>query len=362
MSKKLSFKVIRLPLSSRVVIGNKLLPKIDKIIDFSKYSQIILIVDKNVLYLYTNILKSVFRRINKKVHIFPLVASEKNKSEKEADKVLFDILSINPPVDRQTLVLTLGGGIVGDMAGYVAARLLRGVDSILIPTTLLAMVDSSLGGKTAVNYKYITNLIGLFYLPKVVIMDISCLKSLPILQWKSGLAELIKHGFLDPTLYSFLEKTNIHELKAKSSYLIQALKLSTKYKMSIISQDFEEKTGIRKILNLGHTIGRALEAATSLNHGQAVVLGLKATLILSFKKKLITKYGFREMEKLIHKFSLSIQLKDLNEKIFWQAILYDKKSVKGKPCFVLLKGVGKPVIDCCVEKQLIREVLKEISK
>lgn len=361
--KQINLKVPRPVLSCEIVIGTTILGKVPKIVDLTSYAQFVVITDNKINHLHGLKVVKKLKKEDKPIHLFKIPSGEKSKTEAEADKILAQILKIKPPIDRKILILALGGGVIGDITGYVAGKCLRGIDYFQLPTTLLAMVDSSLGGKTGVDFERITNMIGLFHLPCVVIMDIEVLKTLSDRQWRSGLAELIKHSLLEPKLFDFLSKTNSHKLKTNSKNLIKALTLSAHYKMSIVSQDFEEKTGLRKVLNFGHTIGRALETATNLSrftHGEAVAIGMSAALLISQKQGLLSQKEMRKMLNLMKKFDLPTETTNIDLKKLWQAMKQDKKAVKGIPRFVLLEGIGKPKIDCQVDKKIINQVLKEI--
>lgn len=359
---RFNLKITRTPLPLEVIIGKSILKNIARIVNLSTYTQFVIITDSQVNQLFSDQLREGLKKIKKPIHLFKIPPGEINKTEEKADKILAQILKIKPPIDRKILILAFGGGVIGDMSGYIAARLLRGIDCFQLPTTLLAMTDSSLGGKTGVDFEGITNMIGLFHLPRAVIMDIDVLRTLSDRQWQSGLAELVKHGFLEPHLFELLLKTNNYELKINKHKLIQALKLSAQYKMSIVNQDFEEKTGLRKVLNFGHTIGRALETASKfkLTHGEAVAIGMSASLLISQKQGLLSQKEMRKMLNLMKKFDLATETTKIDLKKLWQAMKQDKKAVKGIPRFVLLKGVGKPKIDCQVDKKIINQVLKEI--
>lgn len=360
-TRKSDWKVPRPPLPTRIVIGKNILGNIQDVVDLSPYTQFVVVADSRLAVSFRLI--NGLEQTGKPIHLFTVDASESNKTEDQSDKVLAEVLSIKPVIDRKLLICALGGGVIGDMTGYVASRVLRGVDYFQIPTTLLAMVDSSLGGKTAVDYNNITNMIGAFHLPRATVMDVDTLCSLPTRQFTSGLAELVKHGFLDSGLAKFISGTDEKSLRENDDQLIEGLDLSAKYKMSIVEQDFEEKTGVRKVLNFGHTIGRAFETATGLTrftHGEAVSLGMTAAILISVRAGLLSEQEADGMLGIIKRFNLPTTTSDVDRNLLWEAISADKKSVNGVPRFVLLKGVGKPKIDCIVDRKTVDEVLERV--
>jgi len=363
MKDRIDVEIPRPSLSTTIIVGKNILGKIAVKIDLSQYTQFAVVTEKRVQDLFGAELMKGLEPTGKPVYSFLLNASESNKTEEEANRVLSEILAINPPIDRKMLMFALGGGVIGDMAGYIAGRCLRGVDYCQVPTTLLAMVDSSLGGKTAVDYKGITNMIGLFHLPRATVMDVNVLRTLPDREFKSGLAELIKHSFLNAAMFGFISETNAQNIREDTDTLIEALKLSAEYKMGIVNQDFEEKTGLRKVLNLGHTGGRAFETATGLTrftHGEAVSLGMTATLLISNKVGYLPDQEMNNLLETMKKFGLLTRTSGIDRNLLWAAIRADKKSMEGIPRFVLLEGVGRPQIDCSVDEQIVNEALDKI--
>lgn len=365
---RISAEVKRPSLNTEVIIGKNILENVASLVDLSNYSQFVIITDEVVKEKFASqVMRGLKPTPNQKVHVFNLRGGEVNKTEDKADEIMTRILAIkNPPIDRKTLLLALGGGIVGDMTGYIAGKSLRGLDYMQIPTTLLAMVDASMGGKTGVDHNGITNMVGLFHLPKATIMDVATLENLPDRELKSGMGELAKHALLYPKLFKFISHIDIdpQTIRKNDIQLINMLKLSAEYKMSIVGQDFEEKTGARKELNLGHTIGRALETATGLtrfSHGEAVSIGMAAAIMISNLEGLLPKEDADMMLGFIKKLGLPTA-SDVNLELLWQAISHDKKSVGGEPGFVLLEGIGKPRIDCKVDKKVIDKVFREIFK
>lgn len=356
-------EIKRDPLISGIIIGRNILERVAELTDLSRYTQFVIVTEPQV---NNNFGQQLIRglKTSRPVHVFETKGGEINKTENEADKIVTKLSGLkNLPVDRKTLLLALGGGVVGDMTGYIAGKYLRGVDYFQVPTTFLAMVDASLGGKTAVDHRDFKNMIGLFHLPKAIIMDIVTLETLPDRQFKSGMGELIKHAFLSPELFSRLSKISARSLRANDSELIDLLMLSAHYKMSIVEQDYEEKTGARKVLNFGHTLGHALETAMGLGHythGEAISIGMAGAIMISHLEGLLSKEDMNKMLSILKRFGLPIKTSNVDLNLLRQVMSYDKKSIGGKPRFVLLEGIGKPKIDCEVDKKVINRVLQGI--
>lgn len=359
---RFNVEVPRPPLPTEVIIGKNILSNIADTIDLSRYTQFVIVTEDQLKAPFGSKLQEGLQKTGKPVHIFTSEGSEANKTEEEADRILDNILTIEPTIDRKLAVFALGGGVIGDVVGYDAGRTLRGVDIFQVPTTLLAMVDSALGGKTAVDHRGIKNRTGSFHLPRGTVEDIDVLKSLPERQIVSGLAELVKHSFLDPKIFEFIFKS---ERAGKSvmnddDSLIEGLKLSAKYKMSIVSQDYEERTGARQVLNLGHTLGQAIEAAAGLNdltHGEAVAIGMAGIILMSHELKMLSDLDKNLMLATMRKFKLPTSTRGINRDLLWKIIAQDKKAVNGIPKFVLLEGIGKPRVGLQVAKEVIDRAL-----
>lgn len=257
-------------------------------------------------------------------------------------------------IERQNPIVALGGGVIGDIAGFAAATYLRGIPYIQVPTTLLSQVDSSVGGKTAVNHARGKNLIGAFYQPKMVFIDADILKTLGERDIKAGLAEVIKYGIIrDNTFFSFLEH-NYEDILGFGNKLIDAIKISCKIKADIVEED-ETETGIRSILNFGHTFGHAIEAVTKykeVRHGEAVAIGMAAAARLSFKLGLCSKDVVERIEGLITKIGLPVHgsalslaaLQRFLGRDFLKTMEIDKKVIGGKIKFVLVENIGRVIL------------------
>lgn len=268
---------------------------------------------------------------------------------------IYDFLLKNK-YDRQTIIVALGGGVVGDMAGYVAGTYLRGVSFVQVPTTLLAQVDSSVGGKTGVNHPLGKNMIGVFYQPKLVLIDLNVLSTLPEREFLSGLAEVIKYGLIyDRRFYKYLGQFS----REKVRDLQKIIKRCCEIKASVVAKD-EKEYGLRAILNFGHTVGHALEAYTNykkFTHGEGVALGMVAAMQLSIDKKYITSDELQRLLMLYRRVGL-LEKTDIkfNLKKIIALMLQDKKVKNGQINFVLIKKIGKAVVEP-ISQELIQKVM-----
>jgi len=252
---------------------------------------------------------------------------------------------------------------VGDVAGFAAATYLRGVPVVQVPTTLLAMVDAAIGGKVAVNHREAKNLIGAFYQPHLVLSDVSLLRTLPVRELNSGWAEVIKHAFIaDERLLAVLEEHSsaISELEAEIA--TDVIRRSVAIKAAIVSEDEREETGRRTILNYGHTVGHALETAThysSLLHGEAVAVGMMVAARLSERLELIPSEVVERQRRLLERFGLPTSPPEVERSRLLSAMSLDKKVNAGNIRWVLLEGIGKPVIRGDVPERLVADALEE---
>ena len=334
-----------------IIIGSNIVKNLTLYLNKNSiyFNQCLLVIDKRVpSKMVSKISKSLKK---KKIFKFSFNSSEKNKNFNSINKILKILLKKN--FSRLDCVISIGGGITGDVCGFAASLYKRGVRFINIPTTLLSQVDSSVGGKTGINTKEGKNLIGSFYQPKIVISDTEFLKTLPKREIICGYGEILKHSLIgNKSFYNFLNR-NINEiLNLTSPFIEKTIYESCKIKKKIIEKDEKEK-GLRKILNFGHTFAHAFEASLGyskkLNHGESVILGMKIALRFSLKKKLMKEKDFNSIIKHfsnpILSFSIKkfFKLKDLNKIIFF--MLKDKKNKSNKINLVLLKKIGLPVIN-----------------
>ena len=347
-----------------IIIGNNLVKNISKIFKKNsiKFNKCLLIIDKKVPKRIVSIItKSLKRKKNFKYYFD---ANEKNKNQNQVHKILEILLKKN--FSRQDCLITIGGGITGDVGGFAASLFKRGLQFINIPTTLLSQVDSSVGGKTGVNTKQGKNLIGSFYQPKIVLSDSRFLKSLSHREIICGYAEILKHSLIkDKNFYNFLKKNFSKILELKSPFIEKAIYKSCKIKKNVVEKDEKEK-GLRKILNFGHTFAHAYEAtlgySKKLNHGEAVILGIKSATKFSFDQKLIKKIEYDSIVKHINniKQTLNIQkyfsLNDLNKILSF--MIKDKKNNSERINLILLKKIGITLINNRYDNKKLKKFLK----
>ena len=322
--------------------------------------KIAIITDSNVEKLYAKDVQKELNKVSKTVITYAIPAGEENKNLKEIEKI-YKVL-IENHFDRHDLVVALGGGVVGDMAGFASATYLRGIDFIQIPTTLLAQADSSIGGKTGVDFDEYKNMVGAFHMPRLVYMNISTLNSLSDRQYASGFAEVMKYGLIkDASFYSWLIE-NMYEIEDKDTdVVLEMVKRSCEIKKSVVEKDPTEK-GDRALLNFGHTLGHAIEKAKgfTLTHGECVALGSVAAAFISWKKELIAMEEYYEIRDMFVPFNLPISVEDLEPSEVIKLTKSDKKADGDKIKFILLKKIGKAFIDTTVTEEEMNAALNEI--
>jgi len=347
-----------------VFIGSNIFDALPRLINkHSLPKHVFVILDKNVEQIYGSSIWKVINTFAVKKYYLVLPASERLKSFKTIIQIFTRFYE--EKFGRDTLLISIGGGTVGDVAGFAASTYMRGIPLLHIPTSLLSAVDSSIGGKTGINFDVAKNLIGTFYHPALVLIDTNFLKSLPETELISGFGEIIKYSYLtDGDLYSTLLSEYELLLRKESNFLKKIINESVKIKSAVVLKDEYEKTGLRKILNFGHTFAHAFEsnAAYKLSHGKAVIAGIISALFLSSEIGLISEMQLNYMLELPLKFKSSIQLKNLNEKELLRFMEYDKKNREGKIKFVLIKNFGEILIDIDADRKLVYQALKRAKK
>lgn len=277
-----------------------------------------------------------------KIHTLYIPEGEKYKTLQTVEKLYKEFLKCK--VDRSTPIIALGGGVVGDVAGFAAATYLRGLPLVQIPTTLLAQVDSSVGGKTGVDLSAGKNLVGAFYQPKLVYMDVSVLKTLPPREVLCGSAEVIKYAAIaSESLFKTLEKKVGPFLHLDSSLLKKVVKECVKIKANVVERDEKETLGIRSILNFGHTLGHAVETLSgyhTYSHGEAVAIGMAFAVQLSESMGLTKTWTVDRLMNLIHEIGLPHQVPPYSKNAYLQVMARDKKMMKGKIRYVFIKKIG----------------------
>ncbi len=338
-----------------IYIGEQLLQSHELLVRHLRSRQVFVVTNDTIAPLYLQPLIELLD--GHQVDSVVLPDGEEYKTLETLNR-LFDGL-LEARHNRTTTVLALGGGVVGDMAGFGAACYQRGVDFIQLPTTLLAMVDSSVGGKTGVNHRLGKNMIGAFYQPRAVIADMSTLETLPARELSAGLAEVIKYGLIaDEEFFEWLE-SNIPDLLAKDpKALAYAVKRSCENKARVVAQD-EREGGLRAILNLGHTFGHAIETAQGYGvwlHGEAVAAGMVMAADLSHRRGAISARELDRLVALLERAHLPVKAPaSMTPDDFIRLMGVDKKVLDGRLRLVLLEKMGKALITDDIEPDLLQE-------
>ena len=284
---------------------------------------------------------------NNNIFIITIKGSEEIKSIEAYWNIISKLL--NNKIDRASTIIAIGGGSVGDLCGFIASTILRGVKIVLIPTTLLSQVDSSIGGKNGINSKYGKNLVGTFYQPDIVIIDPTILKSLPLKQIRSGYAEIVKHALInDKVFYIWLKKNLKNLLLIKKDVIIYAISKSIKIKAKFVMYDEKEvlvNSSSRAMLNFGHTFGHALESINQYNpnftHGEAISIGMMISSFVSYKMKNIEKFELDDIISHFKEAGLPYSYKKMINDKLYRTIIADKKNIDNKINLILLKKIGK---------------------
>ncbi len=303
--------------------------------------QIAVITSKRIWHLHGAKLQKALPTSAQTLVLF-VPEGEKAKSFAELQRLYTELLKQR--FERNSLIIGFGGGVVGDLAGFVAATFLRGVHFVQFPTTLLAQVDSSIGGKVGINHPLGKNLIGAFKQPLFVFSDVELLQTLPDEEVRCGLGEVIKYGLsLDPALFAFLEDNLDRALNKEAAVLNYLVRVSAKAKANIVMQD-EKEANLRMVLNFGHTFGHALEVDmqfSGLKHGEAVILGMKCALHFAHKNNILNTKDFERGLHLLNRVPIRFDAQKLNVPQLVQRMALDKKVKGGKIRLVLIKAIGQ---------------------
>ncbi len=361
------FKKLEVKLSERsypIYIGSDLLHKTDIWWPETKAQKAFIITDESVGNIYADRLQ-VILPVESAVYKVP--AGEKSKSFREYEALLEWM--IGNGLNRHSLVIALGGGVVGDLAGFVSATAMRGVKFIQMPTTLLSQVDSSVGGKTGINSRQGKNLIGAFYQPQVVVIDIATLTTLPDREMKAGYAEIVKYGLLgNSRFFEWLEQNGQRVLNREADALVYAIETSCSMKAEIVRQDEFEETGLRALLNLGHTFAHALETYCQydgrLLHGEAVGIGLVLAARLSAGLGYISHVDAQRVKAHLSSVGMMTEISDICDfdataQELLSLMRKDKKATSNGLVFVLLNKLGRARLDSEVPEEKVLEILKE---
>ncbi len=344
--------------SYTVAIGAGLLGETGKRLKQNGFSgNAVIITDSTVKELYGASLARQLTGEGFGVSILAVPAGEEQKSLQTTGRLYEQLTDAH--TERSTPVLALGGGVIGDMAGFVAATYLRGLPLVQLPTTLLAQVDSSVGGKVAVDHGRLKNMVGTFYQPRLVIADTGTLKTLPEEEFASGLAEVIKSAAIrDESFFGFLEN-NIERIRTRNEDALEEIVYrSVSIKAEVVAQD-ELDLGLRNILNYGHTIGHAVESVSGfrVKHGQAVAIGMVAAARIAHRMGMLGGDEAKRLKKLIARAGLPAELPDLRPDEIMETMRHDKKVRENRIRFVLLGSIGDAVIADDVSPSLVEQVL-----
>lgn len=345
--------------SYSAVIGELSLDRINGVVDKLAPDRIALVISSKVYTLHKEYIEDSLDFFHK-CAVFFMEDSEKNKNYDYAGGFLENF--IESGLSRKSLVIAIGGGVVGDFAGYLAALYMRGIPVIQVPTTLLAMVDSSIGGKVAVNLSHGKNMAGAFHQPVMAVSDLRFLETLPEDELKNGLSEVLKHGLLgERETISILNKNDLKSI-LDMDVMEELIERSVAFKASIVSGD-EKEGGRRAILNFGHTTAHSIESLMEYNgisHGRAVAIGIVAAMKISGKMGWITGSDVEHTKKLIDKYRLCNTMSKLDPVKICEHMKFDKKNYGGRIKFVLLKGMFNPEFNVEVDERLLKEVLSGI--
>ncbi len=342
-----------------IVVGRNIVQKaFEEIFEEYKGYKIAIITDSNVERIYGS---KILQKLDKKdqVFILPFKAGEESKNRKTKEELEDRLFELG--FGRDTLIIALGGGVTGDLAGFIAATYMRGVPFIQMPTTLLSQVDSSIGGKVGIDHPSGKNLIGAFYPPEKVYIDIDFLITLPKEELINGMAEIIKAAIIkDPELFSYLESNIGRVINLEKKYIDNVIISSLKIKAKVVETD-ERESGLRKILNFGHTIGHSIETLSNFEipHGSAVGMGMAVETLISEKIGILKSEEKERIFQLLKKSKLLEKpFKAPADEIIKKTIL-DKKTRKGIVEYSLIKGIGNALYGIKVEHGVVKESLVE---
>lgn len=326
------------------------------------FQKICIVTDSNVEKLYLDKVKAALSPMNKTVVSYTIPAGEENKNLGEIQKI-YEFLIANR-FERKDLLVALGGGVVGDMTGFTAATYLRGIDFVQIPTTLLSQVDSSVGGKTGVDFDAYKNMVGAFYQPRLVYMNTDVLKTLPEAQFSSGMGEVLKSGLIrNKEFYEWIDAYSDDILDKEPDALDHMVRECCKIKAKVVEEDPKEN-GVRAILNLGHTLGHAVEKLMDFKmmHGHCVGFGTVAAAWLSKEKGFITEVEMDQILTLNQTFGLPNYVEGLDVDAILNATKSDKKMEGGNIKFILLRSMGDAFVDRSISDEDLKATLSHFVK
>jgi 3-dehydroquinate synthase len=346
-----------------ILLGSGLLDRVGELLsEVLQPSRIILVTHPSLFQLYGDKVLAGFKKQGWTTDIIEVPEGETSKSLHQANIIYDRLLDFN--CDRKSVLIALGGGVIGDLTGFVAATYQRGIPFIQVPTTLLSQVDSSVGGKTAVNHPKGKNMIGAFYQPRLVIADLDTLQTLPQKEFRAGLAEIIKYGVIsDATLFDYLESNADKILRLDNECLAHIIKTSCAIKAKVVEKD-ERESHYRMILNFGHTLGHAIEALTGYSqfiHGEAVAIGMIYAAKLSQQSETCQEEVPKRICELVKKCGLPNQWPDLDSQEVIESLYHDKKTMNNKIKFILVKEIGSvEIVEDMPETDILKMLLSKV--
>ncbi len=347
-----------------IVVGQGILSKLGGVVAALNIgSDAIVITNSRVKKLYGVHVARALLKNKISVKFLEVFDGEQSKSQ----ETVFDLIGkiARYDVKKKILIVALGGGVIGDLAGFVAGIYKRGIPLVHVPTTFLAQIDSAIGGKTAIDLSVAKNLVGVFHQPRLVLSDVATLTTLSLRQIRNGLAEAIKYGVIkDQALFSYIEKYCQELLAGDVKRLGYVVEACSAIKARIVEKDEREVLGIRTILNFGHTLGHAIETACcygSYQHGEAVALGMRMAGAISLDLKLCSREDYQRLEALLTSAGLPIKIKKVKISTILDSMAHDKKNISKKNRFVLMNKIGSVKIVEGVALDLIKKTLQEYS-
>ena len=358
-------KTLEVDLGNRsypIYIGSDLIDQPELFSASKKATSVYIVTNTTVAPLYAERLTKTLEKLGKPVRTIILPDGESYKDWKNLQLIFDDLLKFG--ADRQAMLVALGGGVIGDMTGFAAASFMRGIRFIQVPTTLLAQVDSSVGGKTGINHPLGKNMIGAFHQPAAVIADLNTLKTLPARELSAGLAEVVKHGAIaDTEFLSWIEANAQALLECDTTAMAHAVLRSCEIKSAVVSAD-EREGGIRATLNFGHTFGHAIEAGMGYGawlHGEAVATGMVMAAYLSKLMGWLKDAEFNRIIKILKEAKLPTDPPKVTEDQYMQLMSMDKKVVDGKIRLVLQKGIGDSFVTSDYDAKHLKTTLHTSS-
>ncbi len=353
------FEILNLDLKEKsynIYIGKNLN---ESILKYTKFYPKFCIITNTTIY---NIYKEHLKNFNTE-YIIQLPDGEKYKDITSVNEIFNHLINYN--FGRDSLLIAFGGGVIGDITGFAASTFMRGIDYIQMPTTLLAMVDSSVGGKTAVNFNEGKNLVGSFYQPKAVFIDINFLNTLPSREFNAGLAEIIKYGFIaDKNFFYYLIDNKEKIKKLDEEVITNIIAKSCLIKSHIVSID-EKEQGLRSILNFGHTLGHAIESYTNYNyylHGEAVAIGILGITKYLVNNGILSNEIYNLTKDFFKYFNIPFNIpKEFETKKIIEKLVFDKKNKNGKNKWVLLKQLGVPVWEQHLTTKEVEKIIMDLK-